>query len=598
MTAPASSPLLAALDRLRVAISSCAFPLDLPAAREARRTQQSVADQLRDYILPRLSRLDAPLLVVVGGSTGAGKSTLVNSLVGQRVSEPGVLRPTTRSPVLVLNPEDQAWFAGDRVLPGLARTTGATGSPRTPDTPGTGGTTDTGGTPRTPDTGGTGRDGTGGNSLRLVTDTTVPLGLVLLDAPDVDSVVAENREMADQLLAAADLWLFVTSAARYADAVPWGFLRLAVERTVAVALVLDRVAPQAIDEISAHLREMLAEQGLGHAPLFVVPEVALDENGLIPLNAVMPLRIWLGNLAADSAARAAVVRQTLEGAIGYLIGRTPLLVEAHTEQLEAIGRLRADADRIYRAAGARVTEATADGSLLRGEVLARWQEFVGTGELLRSLERRIGWLRDKLAATLRGRPAPERELSEAVESGLEAMLRAAAESAAEQTSAAWRQTPAGTALVDRYGPGLELMSPGFREAAARAIRDWQGFVMQLVREEGSDKRSVARVLAYGVNGIGVTLMIVIFASTAGVTGAEVGVAGGSAIVGQKLLEAIFGDQAVRSLAARARKNLEDRVEALLGAELLRYLQLLDALGVYPDVADNLTAATNAAAAQR
>ena len=27
-----------------------------------------------------------------------------------------------------------------------------------------------------------------------------------------------------------------------------------------------------------------------------------------------------------------------------------------------------------------------DGALLRGEVLARWQEFVGTGELLRSLQ--------------------------------------------------------------------------------------------------------------------------------------------------------------------------------------------------------------------
>ncbi|MEJ7705008.1 MAG: GTPase [Geodermatophilaceae bacterium] len=211
MTAPASSPLLAALDKLRVTVSSCAFPLDLPAAREARRTQQSVADQLRDYILPRLSRLDAPLLVVVGGSTGAGKSTLVNSLVGRQVSEPGVLRPTTRSPVLVLNPEDQGWFASDRVLPGLARTTG---------------------------------DGPAGVSLRLATDTTVPLGLALLDAPDVDSVVTENREMADQLLAAADLWLFVTSAARYADAVPWGFLRLAVERAVAVAMVLDRVAPR------------------------------------------------------------------------------------------------------------------------------------------------------------------------------------------------------------------------------------------------------------------------------------------------------------------------------------------------------------------
>jgi len=564
MTAPASSPLLAALDKLRVTISSCAFPLDLPAAREARRTQQSVADQLRDYILPRLSRLDAPLLVVVGGSTGAGKSTLVNSLVGRQVSEPGVLRPTTRSPVLVLNPEDQGWFASDRVLPGLARTTG---------------------------------DGPAGVSLRLATDTTVPLGLALLDAPDVDSVVTENREMADQLLAAADLWLFVTSAARYADAVPWGFLRSAVERAVAVAMVLDRVAPQAVHEISAHLREMLTEQGLGQAPLFVVPEVAL-EDGLIPLNTVMPLRIWLGNLAADSAARAAVVRQTLEGAITHLISRTPLLISAHAEQFEAIARLRAEADGIYRAAGARVTEGTADGSLLRGEVLARWQEFVGTGELLRSLERRIGWLRDKISASLRGRPAPERELSEAVETGLEAMLRAAAESAAEQTSAAWRQTPAGTALLDRHGPGLELVSPGFREAASRTIRDWQGFVMQLVREEGSDKRSVARVLAYGVNGIGVTLMIVVFASTAGVTGAEFGVAGGTAIVGQKLLEAIFGDQAVRTLAARARKNLDGRVEALLGAELLRYLQLLDSLGVYPDVPERLQAATDAAAQLR
>jgi len=582
VTAPTSSPLLAALDDLRVAVSGCAFPLDLPAAEEARRTRQSVADQLSDYILPRLTRLDAPLLVVVGGSTGAGKSTLVNSLVGRRVSEPGVLRPTTRSPVLVLNPEDKSWFAGNRILPGLSRTTGTTGTAGSPGMPGT---------PAT----GQGGDGTRINSIRLATDETVPLGLALLDAPDLDSVVTENREMAEQLLAAADLWLFVTSAARYADAVPWGFLRMAVERTVAVALVLDRVAPRAIDEISVHLREMLTEQGLGHAPLFVVPEEPLDNQGLLPLNTVMPLRIWLGNLAADSAARAAVVRQTLEGAIAHLIGRTPSLITAHEEQLDAIGRLRADADRIYRAAGARVTEGTADGSMLRGEVLARWQEFVGTGELLRSLERRIGWLRDKLSASLRGRPAPEQELSEAVETGLEAMLRSAAESAAEQTSAAWRQTPAGAALLEAHGPGLESISPDFRESASRAIRDWQGFVMQLVRDEGSDKRSLARVLAYGVNGVGVSLMIVVFASTAGVTGAEIGVAGGTAIVGQKLLEAIFGDQAVRTLAARAREDLEARVESLLGSELRRYLQLLDGLAVDPDLPRRLTAATSAAA---
>ena len=42
-----------------------------------------------------------------------------------------------------------------------------------------------------------------------------------MDAPDVDSVVEDNRDLAATLLAGADLWIFVTTAARYADAVPW-----------------------------------------------------------------------------------------------------------------------------------------------------------------------------------------------------------------------------------------------------------------------------------------------------------------------------------------------------------------------------------------
>ena len=80
-----------------------------------------MVDQLEDYVIPRLMTIDAPLLAVVGGSTGAGKSTLVNSLVGARVTEPGVLRPTTRSPVLVHNPADADWFGQDRLLPDLER---------------------------------------------------------------------------------------------------------------------------------------------------------------------------------------------------------------------------------------------------------------------------------------------------------------------------------------------------------------------------------------------------------------------------------------------------------------------------------------------
>ena len=62
-------------------------------------------------------------------------------------------------------------------------------------------------------------------------------------------------------------------------------------------------------------------------------------------------------------------------------------------------------------------------------------------------------------------------------------------------------------------------------------------------------------------------MIVVFSYSYGLTGAEVGIAGGSAVLGQKLLEAVFGDQAVRSLAERARTSLEARVRELFDAEL-------------------------------
>ena len=80
-TAPACSPpwcSCAARSRTSVSRSSC------PAPSEQRATHQELVDQLEDYVIPRLMTIDAPLLAVVGGSTGAGKSTLVNSLVGHQ----------------------------------------------------------------------------------------------------------------------------------------------------------------------------------------------------------------------------------------------------------------------------------------------------------------------------------------------------------------------------------------------------------------------------------------------------------------------------------------------------------------------------------
>ena len=554
----ATTAMVTALVRLRGALQEARLPLELPGAAEQRAAQAEMVDQLEDYVIPRLMTLDAPLLAVVGGSTGAGKSTLVNSLVGSRVTTPGVLRPTTRSPVLVHHPDDAQWFGQDRLLPELERVT------RSTDDPG---------------------------ALQLVASEAMTPGLAILDAPDIDSVEESNRILAAQLLAAADLWLFVTSAARYADQVPWDFLRKAADRSAAVAIVLDRTPPDAVETITTHLARMLASRGLKDSPLFTVEEGPVTEDGLLTTESVAEIRAWLHALAEDQEARTAVVQQTLDGAVRTLTRRTHTVADAATEQTDALRRLREDANDAYDRAVVAVGEASADGTLLRGEVLARWQEFVGTGELLKSLETRVGWLRDRVVGAIKGKPQQAERVTVAVESGLETLVLEHAEAAAERAEASWRGTAAGQMLLQDAGEDLGRASRDFRRKAERAVRDWQSDVLDMVRSEGADKRSTARFLAFGVNGLSVALMVVVFAHTAGVTGAEAGIAGGSAVLGQKLLEAVFGDQAVRSLAERARRQLEVKVAELLDAERRRYTDLLDTLEVSPDVPERLRAAS-------
>ena len=351
------------------------------------------------------------------------------------------------------------------------------------------------------------------------------------------------------------MWLFVTSAARYADQVPWDFLRKAAERSAAVAVVLDRTPVDAVETVSTHLARMLASRGLKDSPLFTVHEAEVDDDGLLAPAEVADIRGWLESLAADAEARAGVVKQTLEGAVRTVARQTHSISDAAAAQEQAVQRLREDADKAYDDALANIEKASADGTLLRGEVLARWQEFVGTGELLRSLETRVGWLRDRVVNAIKGKPQQAERVTVAVESGLETLLLEHAEAAAERAEASWQSLAPGQALLADAGEDLGRASRDFRRKAERTVREWQSGVLEMVRTAGADKRSTARFLAFGVNGLSVALMVVVFAHTAGLTGAEVGIAGGSAVLGQKLLEAVFGDQAVRSLAERASLDL-------------------------------------------
>ena len=549
-----TSGLLAAATELRYSLAGVSLPLDVDGAGDARATASAAVRQLDDYVVPRLRDIDAPVLVVVGGSTGSGKSTLVNSLVGADVTRPGVLRPTTRSPVLVHHPSTGHWFEGDRVLGSLARVRGGPGE--------------------------------GPGELELTAAEMIPPDIALLDAPDIDSVVDANRHLAEQLLESADLWLFVTTAARYADAVPWEFLRGAARRGAVIGLVLNRIPPGAADEISPHLASMVADEGLRDAELFSVDEQPLHE-GRLPIAAVRPLQAWLSGLAEDQRARSELVRRNLSGVVEELAWRSDAVAAAVDRQREVTDRLAAQVTVAFDDARRQLTEDVRDGTVLRGEVLARWQDLVGTGELLRQLQSGLGRVRDRIAAAVTGRPTSADRFQGAIETGVEALLRERVTAATERAAGAWRVESSGAALLATADADLTRPSADLGERTGRLVRDWQAALLDLLGTEGAGRRATAKVLSYGVNGVALVLMVGVFAQTGGLTGAEIAIAGGSSAVGQKLLEALLGDQVVRRLAEEARADLDRRAAALLDEEAARFYEVLNDHAVDGDAAVRL-----------
>src|SRR5260370_31411651 len=71
----------------------------------------------------------------------------------------------------------------------------------------------------------------------------MPEGVALLATPGIDSVVQAHREFAHQFLDASDLWLFMTTASRYADATVWELLQHARDRGAALGILLSRGLP-------------------------------------------------------------------------------------------------------------------------------------------------------------------------------------------------------------------------------------------------------------------------------------------------------------------------------------------------------------------
>ncbi|GAA3063575.1 hypothetical protein GCM10020000_53790 [Streptomyces olivoverticillatus] len=240
---PAGQLLRPRLDALRELVGLSRARLDRRTLAEAGRVLEEAAARHR-------CSLDLTV-VALAGSTGSGKSTLFNALARAQLSEAGVRRPTTATPV-ACTWTDRADGLLDRLgVPGRVRR-----QPARPYDPGLN-------------------------------------GLVLLDLPDHDSAAVGHREQVDRMLGLVDAVIWVVDPEKYADAVLHErYLRpLAgyAEVTFVVLNQVDRLSADAADQVLDDLRRLLDEDGL-----------ALGEHGE-PGAAVLALSALTGEGWANCA---------------------------------------------------------------------------------------------------------------------------------------------------------------------------------------------------------------------------------------------------------------------------------------------------------
>ncbi len=228
----------------------------------------------------RLRLSDRHTVVAIAGATGAGKSSLVNALVGAPVSQVDVLRPTTSHALAVL---------GSTPADGIDVPHGDQGA-------------------------GALLDWLGVRS-RVTPPGFGPDGLVVLDLPDHDSIRTEHRMEAERLVALVDLMVWVLDPQKYADAaVHERYLRNLVPHRDVILVVLnqvDRLPHGEQDAAVADVRRLLAEDGLAQVP--VLATSARDGQG------VEELRDALVDAAVRRQARVERVTADIAAVAGQIV---------------------------------------------------------------------------------------------------------------------------------------------------------------------------------------------------------------------------------------------------------------------------------------
>ncbi len=307
-----AAALRSSLEDLSAALESFQFRVLGPDQDARERSRTELVRSIREYLLPRLEDPEAPVVAGLVGPTGGGKSVILNSLAGQKASNPGALRPTTRSPVVWANRRHVRRY--QKLLGGLI-----------------------------------GRDDAG----IVAGDDPITEQLTVIDAPDFDSVYADSRVIGEQVLAVADLCIFVASALRYADSAAWQFLDQIRLRGLPILFVLNRLGPDPetrkliLADFAAMLksRELLLEADA--SLIFDVSEQVLyPRHGGLHADAVSAIRQELA-LISDPALRRAVVRQSTEGAVAEVIDKAGAIAEGIRSDRSIVDALHTLAEEAY-----------------------------------------------------------------------------------------------------------------------------------------------------------------------------------------------------------------------------------------------------------
>jgi hypothetical protein len=169
-----------------------------------------------------------------------------------------------------------------------------------------------------------------------------------------------------------------------------------------------------------------------------------------------------------------------------------------------------------------------------------------------------------------------------------------ADSAAARTAAAWVDEPHGAAALSENG-GLWGASPELAPKLDARLAEWMDEIGDEIRTIGAQRKGRAQVASIGLNVLGTSAILAVFVHTGGLTGAELGIGAATAVLNQKLLEAIFGEGNVAAFVNRARARLDQILDTTFEADQERFILALGPLSERTDLAARLRRAAHAGA---